>query len=68
MAAEAAAITFEAVDFESCAAMISEFFRQHPFISTIKVALFTRDRKPLGARIWQIPDGNVGDAIDIIAG
>jgi hypothetical protein len=68
MASEAAALAFEAIDFESCTTILREFFRQHPFASTIKVTLSTRDLKPLGARIWQVRDGNFDAASDVIAG
>lgn len=47
MAVEAVALAFEATDFESCTAILREFFRQHPSASTVKVALSTRDLKPL---------------------
>jgi hypothetical protein len=66
MAAEAAALAFAPVDFESCTAIVREFFRQHPSASIIKVTLSTRDRKPLGARIWQVIDGNVEAAANVI--
>jgi hypothetical protein len=68
MAAEAAALAFEAIDFESCTAIVLEFFRQHSSASIIKVTLSTRDRKPLGARIWQVIDGNVEASANVIAG
>jgi hypothetical protein len=68
MSAEATALAFEAIDFESCSAILREFFRQHPSASTVKVALSTRDLKPLEARIWQIKDGNVEAASNVIAG
>ena len=68
MPAEASALAFEAIDFESCSAILREFFRQHPSASTVKVALSTRELKPLGARIWQIRDGNVEAASNVIAG
>ena len=68
MPAEATALAFEAIDFESCSAILREFFRQHPSASRLKVALSTRDLKPLGARIWQIKDGNVEAASNVIAG
>lgn len=68
MAAEAIALAFEAIDFESCTAILREFFRQHPTASTIRVALSTRDLKPLGARVWQVIDGNFEAASNVIAG
>lgn len=68
MTAEVTALAFEAIDFESCTAMLREFFREHPSASTIKVALSTRDLKPLGARTWQVMDGNFEAASNVIAG
>jgi hypothetical protein len=68
VAAEAAALVFEARDFESYAATVRQFFREHPSANIIKVALSTRDLKPLGARIWRIIDGNFEAATDIIVG
>src|SRR6516225_1885797 len=68
MAAKATALAFEAIDFESCTAILREFLRQHPSASTIKVALSTRDLTPLGARIWQVRDGNFEAASNVIAG
>ena len=46
--AEAAALVFEAVDLESCATIVRQFFREHPSANIIRVALSTRDLKPLG--------------------
>jgi hypothetical protein len=66
--AEATALTFEANDFESCTAILREFFRQNPTASTIRVALATRHFKPLGARIWQVMDANFEAGINVIAG
>lgn len=68
MGAEATALAFEATDFESCSAILREFFRQHPTACTIRVALSTRDLKPLGARIWQVMDANFEAASNVIAG
>lgn len=68
MMSEATTLSFEAIDFESCAAILREFFRQYPFASRIKVALSTRELKPLGARIWHVADGNFEAATNIIAG
>ena len=68
MAAEAATLIFEASDFESCMAIVEEFFRQHRWANVIKVALSTHDLTPLGARIWRIMDGNFEAATRIIAG
>jgi len=68
MEAEATTLAFEAIDFESCSAILREFFRQHPSASTVKVALSTRDLKPLGARVWQVRGGNFEAASNVIAG
>lgn len=68
MAAEAATLVFEAGEFESCTAIVEEFFRQHHSANIIKVALSTRDLKPLGARIWRVVDRNVEAATRIIVG
>jgi hypothetical protein len=67
-AAEAATLVFEAGEFESCTAIVEEFFRQHRLANIIKVALTTRDLKPLGARIWRVVDGNFEPATRIIVG
>jgi hypothetical protein len=67
MAAEAA-LVFEAGDFESCTAIVRQFFREHPAANIIKVVLSTRDLKPLGARIWRVIDGNCEAATNIIVG
>lgn len=66
--AEAAALVFEAGDLESCAAIVRQFFREHPTANIIRVALSTRDLKPLGARIWRNIDGNLEAATDIVVG
>jgi hypothetical protein len=68
MAAEAGALVFEAGDFESCTEVVRQFFREHPSANVIRVALSTRDRKPLGARIWRIIDGNFEAATAIVVG
>jgi hypothetical protein len=68
MAAEAATLVFEAGEFEACTAIVEEFFRQHGSANIIKVALSTRDLKPLGARVWQVVDGNFEAATRIIVG
>jgi hypothetical protein len=68
MAAQATALAFEANDSESCTAIVRDFFRQHPSAREIKVALSTRDLKPLGARIWQVIDGNFETATQTIVG
>jgi len=59
MAADAAALVFQAEDFDSCTAIVQQFFREHPSANIIKVALSTNDLTPLGARVWQVVDGNV---------
>ena len=68
MVPEATTLAFEAIDFESCAAILHEFFRQCPSASTIKVAVRTRELKPLGTRTWHVIDGNFEAATNIIAG
>ena len=68
MAAEAVALVFEASDFESCAVIVRQLFREHPSANIIRVALSTRDLKPLGARIWRIIDGDLEAATDIVVG
>ena len=66
--AETAALVFEAGDLESCAAIVRQFFHEHPSATIIRVALSTRDLKPLGARIWRIIGGNLEAATDIVVG
>jgi len=68
MAADAAALAFQAEDFDSCTAIVQQFFREHPSANIIKVALSTNDLTPLGARVWRIVDGNVEAATHIIVG
>jgi hypothetical protein len=68
MAAEASVLISETGDLESCVAVVQQFFRENKSANTIKVALCTRDRKPLGARVWRIVDGNVEVISRIIAG
>jgi hypothetical protein len=68
MAADAAALAFQAEDFDSCTAIVQQFFRKHPSANIIKVALSTKDLTPLGARVWQVVDGNVEAATNIIVG
>ena len=67
-AAEAATLVFEAGEFESCTAIVEEFFRQHRSANVIKVALSTHDLKPLGARIWRVVDGKLEAATRIVVG
>jgi hypothetical protein len=67
-AAETVTLVFEASEFDSCTAIVAEFFHQHRSANIIKVALSTHDLKPLGARIWRIVDGNLDAAIRIIVG
>ena len=66
--AKAATVVFEAREFETCMAIVEEFFRQHRWANIIKVALSTHDLKPLGARIWRVVDGNLEAATRIIVG
>jgi hypothetical protein len=54
MVAEAAALVFEACDFESCTAIVQQLFCEYPSVSIIRVALSTRDLKALGARVWRL--------------
>jgi hypothetical protein len=68
MAAEASTLVFEAGNFESCTAIVRQFFREHPSANIIKVALSTRDLKPLGTHIWRIIGGNLEAATDIVVG
>ena len=68
MRVEAAALVFEVSDFESCEAIVRQFFRESPSAKIVKVALWTRDLKPIGTRIWRILDGNVEAMIDIAVG
>lgn len=68
MSAEASVLVFEADDLESCVAMVRQFFRDNESASTVKVALSTRDLKPLGARQWRLMDGNFEVISRIIAG
>jgi len=67
-AAKAATVVFEAREFETCMAIVEEFFCQHRWANIIKVALSTRDLKPLGARIWRVVDGNLEAATRVIVG
>jgi hypothetical protein len=48
--------------------IVRQFFREHPSANIIRVALPTRDLKPLRARIWRIIDGNLEAATDIVVG
>jgi hypothetical protein len=68
MAAEAGTLVFEAGEVESCRAIVEEFFRQHRSANIIKVALSTRELKPLGSRIWRVVDGDIEAATRIIVG
>jgi hypothetical protein len=68
MAAEAAALVFEAHDFESCTAIVRQFFREHPSANIIKVALSTNDLKPMASRIWRIVDGQLEAATNVVVG
>ena len=62
MAAGEATLVFEAGNFESCTTIIRQFFREHRSANIVRVALSTRDLKPLGARVWRVVDENV-DAV-----
>jgi hypothetical protein len=64
--AEAATLVFEAREFETCMAIVGEFFQHRSNI--IKVVLSTHDLKPLGARIWRVVDGNLEIAPRTIVG
>jgi hypothetical protein len=67
-AVKGATLVFEAHEFETCMAIVEEFFRQHRWANEIKVVLSTHDLKPLGARIWRVVDGNLEAATRIIVG
>jgi hypothetical protein len=49
VAAEVARLVFEAREFESCVAIVEDFFRQHRWANEIKAALSTHALKPLGS-------------------
>ena len=66
--AKAATVVFEAREFETCMAIVEEFFCQHRWANIIKVALSTHDLKPLGARTWRVVDGNLEAATRVIVG
>lgn len=68
MAAEASVLIFEAADLDSCVAMVRQFFRENRSANMVRVALSTPDLKPLGARVWNIVDGNIEGVSRIIAG
>jgi hypothetical protein len=65
---QAAKLVFQAREFETCIAIVEEFFRQHRWVNIIKVVLSTHDLKPLGARIWRVVDGHLEAATRIIVG
>jgi hypothetical protein len=68
MVTEASVLIFEAGDLDSCVAMVRQFFRENKSANTVRVALSTRDLKPLGARVWRLVDGNIEVVSRIIAG
>ena len=68
MAGEASVLIFETGDLESCAATVRQFFVENKSANTVRVALSTRDRTPLGARVWRLGDGNIEVTSRIIAG
>jgi hypothetical protein len=68
MAAGEATLVFEAGNFESCTTIIRQFFREHRSANIVRVALSTRDLKPLGARVWRVVDENVDAVSSIIVG
>jgi hypothetical protein len=68
MALDAAALTFQAEDFDSCTAIVRQFFRERPSANIIRVALSTNDLRPLGARVWQVVDGDFEATTNIIVG
>jgi hypothetical protein len=68
MAAKAAVLVFETGDLNSCRAIVRQFLWEHSWANVIKVALSTHDLKPLGGRVWQVVDGNLEAASNIIVG
>jgi hypothetical protein len=66
--AEAAALVFEAVDLESCAAIVRQFFREHPSANINQSCSVDARSQTTGARIWRIIDGNLEAATDIVVG
>jgi hypothetical protein len=68
MAGGAAVLTFEAGDLESCTTTVRQFFAENKSANTVRVALSTHDRTPLGARVWRLGHGNIEVISRIIAG
>jgi hypothetical protein len=68
MAAKASVLVFEAGDLDSCVIMVRQFFHENKSANTVRVALSTRDLKPLGARVWSVVDRNIEGVSRIIAG
>jgi hypothetical protein len=68
MAADASVLVFEAGDLDSCLAVVRQFFGENKSANIVRVALSTRDLKPLGARVWRLVDGNIEVISRIIAG
>jgi len=68
MAAEASVLTFKVGDLDSCVVVVRQFFCENKSANTVRVALSTRDQKPLGARVWRLVDGNIEVVSRIIAG
>jgi hypothetical protein len=63
MVREASVLIFEAGDFESCTATVRQFFTENKSASTIRVALSTRDRTSLGARVWRLGTGTLKSSV-----
>ena len=61
-------LRFLTSEFETCIAIVEEFFRQHRWANVMKVVLSTHDLKLLGARIWWVVDGNLEAATRTIVG
>jgi hypothetical protein len=68
MASNASVLVFEAGDLDSCVAVVRQFFGENKSANTVRVALSTRDLKPLGARVWRLVDGNMEVISRLIAG
>ena len=59
MPGEGSVLSFEADDQDACAATVRRFFYENKSAKIIKVALATRELKPLGTREWHVVDGNI---------
>jgi hypothetical protein len=66
MVEDAAVLAFEAVDSESCKALVRQFFCDNPSANVIEIALSTRDLKPLGTRVWRVLDANLEAVSNIV--